>query len=141
MTTLISVLLVLASIALVLVVIVQKSKGGGLAAGFSGAHNIMGVRQSNNAIEQATWYLIATIMVLCIAYTGFDSKGNAGQNALQQQIEQKAKEQKLPTVPSAIGGGQPTQTTAQPTAPTAPATQEATSAPAAQPTAPEQPAQ
>ena len=50
MTTLISILLVLASIALVLVVIVQKSKGGGLASGFSSANNIMGVRNATDGI-------------------------------------------------------------------------------------------
>ena len=53
MTTLISILLVLASIALVLVVIVQKSKGGGLASGFSSANNIMGVRKATDGIEKA----------------------------------------------------------------------------------------
>ena len=58
MTTLISILLVLASIALVLVVIVQKSKGGGLASGFSSANNIMGVRKATDGIEKATWYLM-----------------------------------------------------------------------------------
>ena len=77
MTTLISILLVLASIALVLVVIVQKSKGGGLASGFSSANNIMGVRKATDGIEKATWYLMGTIMVLSIAYTGFLGAGHS----------------------------------------------------------------
>lgn len=121
MTTLISILLVLASIALVIVVIVQKSKGGGLAASFSGAHNIMGVRQSNNAIEKATWYLMTTIFVLCIAYTGFSGKGVSKLDSLQQKVEEKAKATQTPGLPSLGGqqGATPAPTTTTPTTPAA----------------------
>lgn len=118
MTTLISILLVLASIALVIVVIVQKSKGGGLAASFSGAHNIMGVRQSNNAIEKATWYLMTSIFVLCIAYTAFDGKGTSQIDSLQQKVEEKAKTTQTPGLPS-LGGQQGAATAPAGTAPTA----------------------
>ena len=42
---LLTVLILIASIALVLLVIVQKSKGGGLASPFASTNNIMGVRK------------------------------------------------------------------------------------------------
>lgn len=120
MTTLISILLVLASIALVLVVIVQKSKGGGLASGFSSANNIMGVRKATDGIEKATWYLMGTIMVLSIAYTGFLGAGHSESSELNKAIEQKAASSaKMP----ALGGTQaPTDPATTPAAPTAPAT-------------------
>lgn len=105
MTTLITILIVLASIALVLVVIVQKSKGGGLAAGFSSANNIVGVRKATDGIEKATWYLMGTIIVLSILSTAFSGKGYV--NSEYDALGEKAK--------------QATSTPAQPTAPQAPA--------------------
>ena len=66
MSALITVLIVLASIALTLVVLVQKSKGGGLASGFSSSNQIMGVRKTTDFIEKATWGLMGIITVLCL---------------------------------------------------------------------------
>ena len=40
----ISILILIASILLILIVLIQNSKGGGLASGFSSSNQIMGVR-------------------------------------------------------------------------------------------------
>ena len=98
MTTLISILLVLASIALVLVVIVQKSKGGGLASGFSSANNIMGVRKATDGIEKATWYLMGTIMGLSIAYTGFLRLKHGEQTDLSVSVKPRWAMTELPSL-------------------------------------------
>lgn len=119
MTTLITILLILASIALVLVVIVQKSKGGGLASGFSSANNIMGVRKATDGIEKATWYLMGTIMVLSVAYTGFLGTGTSAESSLNKAVEQKAAS--TPKIP-ALGGAQTPQSANPTTAPESPAT-------------------
>ncbi len=66
MDTLITVLAVVASIVLVLIVLVQNSKGGGLSANFSSSNQIMGVRKTTDFLEKATWGLAAFIMVLSI---------------------------------------------------------------------------
>ena len=66
MTVLISVLIFLVCIMLVLVVLVQNSKGGGLAAGFSSSNQIMGVRKTTDFLEKATWYLAIALLVLCL---------------------------------------------------------------------------
>ena len=42
----ITILILLASILMIFAVLVQKSKGGGLASGFSSSNQIMGVRKS-----------------------------------------------------------------------------------------------
>lgn len=42
----ISILILIASILLILIVLIQNSKGGGLASGFSSSNQIMGVRLS-----------------------------------------------------------------------------------------------
>ena len=66
MQTLLIVLTVIVSILLIGVVLIQKSKGGGLASNFAGSNQIMGVRRTNNFIEKATWTLAIVILFLSI---------------------------------------------------------------------------
>ena len=49
------------------IVLVQKSKGGGLASNFASSNQIMGVRKTTDFVEKATWTLAVVIMVLSIA--------------------------------------------------------------------------
>ena len=67
MIIIISILIFLASIMLIGVVLIQKSKGGGLAAGFSGYNQLGGVRKTTDFIEKLTWGLAIFICVLSIA--------------------------------------------------------------------------
>ncbi len=60
------VLTVLISILLICVILIQKSKGGGLASNFAGSNQIMGVRRTNDFIEKATWTLAIAIALLAI---------------------------------------------------------------------------
>lgn len=50
----ISILILIASILLILIVLIQNSKGGGLASGFSSSNQIMGVRKTTDFLEKAT---------------------------------------------------------------------------------------
>ncbi len=59
-------LTVIASLLMIGVVLIQKSKGGGLSSQFGGANQVMGVRRTNSFIEKTTWYLAAAIAVLAI---------------------------------------------------------------------------
>ncbi|MDE6333402.1 MAG: preprotein translocase subunit SecG [Muribaculaceae bacterium] len=65
------VLTVIVSILLIGIVLIQKSKGGGLSSQFGNASSVMGVRQTNSFLEKTTWTLAALIGVLsvCSAYT------------------------------------------------------------------------
>ena len=84
-----SVLILIASILLILIVLVQNSKGGGLASGFSSSNQIMGVRKTTDFLEKATWGLACTVLVLCIAITKFIPRQtviNQQQSEMQQQI-------------------------------------------------------
>ena len=56
-------LTVIASLLMIGVVLIQKSKGGGLSSQFGGANQVMGVRRTNSFIEKTTWYLAAIISV------------------------------------------------------------------------------
>ena len=66
MYLLISILTVIVSIILIFLVVIQNSKGGGLAAGFSSSNQVMGVRKTTDFLEKATWSLASTIVLLCI---------------------------------------------------------------------------
>lgn len=69
MHTLIIVLTVLVAILLIAVVLVQKSKGGGLSSTFAGGNQVLGVRHTNDFIEKTTWTLAGIICILSIIST------------------------------------------------------------------------
>lgn len=65
------ILTVLASILMCLIVMIQESKGGGLAADYSNNNQILGAPKTTNFIEKTTWSLaIAMIFlsVICVAF-------------------------------------------------------------------------
>ena len=62
-----AILIVIASILLIGVILIQKSKGGGLAANVNNYNQFMGVRKTTDFVEKATWGLAAFICALSIA--------------------------------------------------------------------------
>ena len=72
------VLTVIVAVLLIGIVLIQKSKGGGLSSQFGGAGNVMGVRQTNSFLEKTTWTLAALIVVLSIASAYTMPKAGAG---------------------------------------------------------------
>lgn len=91
MYTVIAILIVIASVILTLVVLVQNSKGGGLAANFAAGNQTFGVRQTADFLEKATWTLAIAIIVLCIAATAFVStRVEENNSTLIEKIEQTA---------------------------------------------------
>ncbi len=61
-----SILIVIASLLIIVAVLIQKSKGGGLASNYAGGNQIMGYRKTTDFIEKATWTLAIVICVLSI---------------------------------------------------------------------------
>lgn len=76
-----TILIVIAAILLTLLVLVQNSKGGGLAAGFASGNQVMGAPKTADFLEKATWTLVALIVVFSIAAVGFDK----GQQAAAEE--------------------------------------------------------
>lgn len=112
------VLTIMVAILLTCVVLIQKSKGGGLSSTFAGSNQIMGVRRTNNFIEKVTWTLagaLALLSVLC-TYTTSDAI------TTESRVEATAPEQNT-------GGNYDQPAAGQPAA--APAATPATPAPAA----------
>jgi preprotein translocase subunit SecG len=85
----ITILIVIAAILLTLLVLVQNSKGGGLAAGFASGNQVMGAPKTADFLEKATWTLIALIVAFSIAAVGF-SKGQQPSAEEQSAIEVEA---------------------------------------------------
>jgi len=78
MYVVIIVLTVIVAILLIGIVLIQKSKGGGLSSQFGGAGTVMGVRQTNSFLEKTTWTLAALIVVLSVASAYTMPKANKG---------------------------------------------------------------
>ena len=91
MYTLVVVLILIVSVLLGLVVLVQNSKGGGLVSNFGGANQMMGVRQTTDFLEKATWTMAGVLVVLClissITIPKHVKQGNAFDTEMRQQIE------------------------------------------------------
>lgn len=61
-----SILMVLVCALLVLVVLIQNSKGGGIQSQFGAANQIMGVKRGTEVIEKLTWGLAIGMFFLSI---------------------------------------------------------------------------
>lgn len=118
--TILAVLVILASVFLTLVVLLQNSKGGGLASNFVAGNQTFGVRQTADILEKITWGLVAFIFVIAIV-SSFVS-GNAGQagSDITDKIE-KSIEESRPQFPPV----QPQEVPATESTEAAPATESA----------------
>lgn len=76
MATILSILTILASIVLILVVLVQNSKGGGLSANFSSSNQIMGAPKTADFLEKTTWALAGVVIVLSLASSKVEGTNN-----------------------------------------------------------------
>jgi preprotein translocase subunit SecG len=90
MYVVIIVLTVLVAILLIGIVLIQKSKGGGLSSQFGGAGTMMGVRQTNSFLEKATWTLAALIAILSIISAFVMPGNNSHETAVRTTTETSA---------------------------------------------------
>jgi preprotein translocase subunit SecG len=67
MYTLFVILIVIAAVLMIGIVLIQESKGGGLASNFSSYNQIGGVRKTTDFIEKTTWGLAAAMVIISVA--------------------------------------------------------------------------
>jgi len=68
MISAITILIIICSVLLVLIILIQNPKGGGLSSSFgSGASQIMGAKNTTDFLEKATWTLAISLIVLTLA--------------------------------------------------------------------------
>ena len=107
----VSVIIIIACVIQVMIVLVQNSKGGGLAANFTSAGQSMGIRKTADFLEKSTWTLAAAILILCVVATatiprGATTERSRIENSIQNAVDPSA----IPTLPTAV----PTETPAPP---------------------------
>lgn len=81
---------IIVGILLILIVVIQNPKGGGIASNFTGANQFMGVQKTNDFVEKATWTLAGALLVLALigsfALSSGDTSGTQ-RSGLQNKIE------------------------------------------------------
>ena len=114
MYTLVTVLIFIVCVLLILIVLVQNSKGGGLASNFQSAGQVMGVRKTADFLEKATWGLAGALLFLAIVGTAFIPRNQVGeeQSRVQKQIENAVDPNQIPNFPTSA----PAATTTAPAA-------------------------
>jgi preprotein translocase subunit SecG len=89
----VSVLILIACVLMILVVLVQNSKGGGLASNFSSSNQYMGVRKTADFLEKFTWGLAIAMLVLCLLSIVVIPRGvkkGSADTELRQSIDENA---------------------------------------------------
>jgi len=95
-------IIIFLAILLILIVLVQNPKGGGLASSFSSSNQFMGVKRSADFIEKATWGLAGAIVVLSIVTSMLPNDlEEANRSRIQDQINNTAIDpERLPEYPT-----------------------------------------
>ena len=92
MYLLLVILMVIASVLMCFIVLIQNSKGGGLASGFSSSNQIMGVRKTTDFLEKATWSLAVFLVVMSVASAYvIPSVSHKGGDVILEQAQQEEK--------------------------------------------------
>jgi preprotein translocase subunit SecG len=91
MYTVITILIIVACAVLMLVVLIQNPKGGGLGQAFGGLSNqFLGVQRTTDFLEKATWVLISSIAILSIAtmfFIGAPSTTQQGEKSALENVD------------------------------------------------------
>ena len=99
--TVLTVLVLIASVLITLIVLLQNGKGGGLASNFVAGNQTFGVRQTADILEKITWGLVVFIFVLSIVTT-FSLGNKAADVDYTEKIEAEVAAPEFPAeLPSA----------------------------------------
>ncbi len=94
-----TVLIVVTCIFTILIVLVQNSKGGGLASNFSTSNQYMGVRKTADFLEKATWVLGSALIIFSLlAGITIPKAGEADNSRLQGQFDETIMDQPAQTI-------------------------------------------
>ncbi len=96
---LVSVLILITCVLLTLVVLVQNSKGGGLASNFAGSNQFMGVRKTTDFLEKSTWTLAIVLLVLSLSTIFVIPRSNQAQQVIQSEVSEQAQDLQQPVDP------------------------------------------
>lgn len=119
-----SVLTIIVCVLLVLVILIQNSKGGGIQSQYGAATQIMGVKRGTEFIEKATWGLAIALILFSVLMSPQGAGGSAGTSDENGSVTKRkaqsavaAPQQAAPVQQPAANpnaGAQPQQAPAQP---------------------------
>ncbi|PRY15723.1 preprotein translocase subunit SecG [Pontibacter ummariensis] len=96
-------IIIFVCVLLVLVVLAQNPKGGGLSSQFGGSTSqLMGVKRTGDLLEKLTWGFAITLVVLTLGtHMMLDT---AGEGQIRSINEERARQSQLPAAPGALPG-------------------------------------
>jgi preprotein translocase subunit SecG len=104
------ILIIVASVAMGLFILIQNPKGGGLAGNIAGFNSqFMGVKQTTDVLEKGTWVMAIAIALLCLSSAFFIKGGTADvkDSNIRPSTQQTAPATTAPapgtTVPAPVG--------------------------------------
>jgi preprotein translocase subunit SecG len=105
-------LIIFFAVLLVLVILAQNAKGGGLTSQFGGssASNIIGVKKTGDLLEKLTWGFVIAIMILSLTTSMMRPSNQLPSNEILENASEQAP---VTTQPSQtpIDGSTPADTT------------------------------
>ncbi len=103
MYTVLSMILIAVSVVLVIMVLLQSSKGGGLAGGITGGAGNMGqmfgTRRTADFLSRATWWLGSIILGLTVIINLFFLPGQITGDQRESIIQSTNQTPTVPTIP------------------------------------------
>jgi preprotein translocase subunit SecG len=102
---------------LILAIMVQNPKGGGLSSSFGGTQQIGGVQKTTDFLDKSTWYLgIALIVLIFLSTLSFENGGVNGSKIVDES-EISVPTTTIPSAADAKPADAPAETTPAETAP------------------------
>jgi preprotein translocase subunit SecG len=101
MYTLLSSIAIFLSLVLIIMVLLQSSKGGGLAGTFGGGGQfgtVFGTRRTADFLSKATWWLAGSLLVITIIINLFFLPGQSSVTQ-RESVIQGSGQQTVPTTP------------------------------------------
>ncbi len=97
MYTLFVILMCIVAVLMILIVLIQESKGGGLSSSFSNYNQIAGVRKTTDFVEKMTWTFAGLLVVLSIACAYVAPQATSDTSVMDNiQVEMPATMQGMP---------------------------------------------
>lgn len=79
---------IIAATLLMLVILVQNPKGGGLASNFSQGNTLFGVEKTTNVVEKITWGGALLLVVISLIAASYNSEKTKAPNRAKANTEQ-----------------------------------------------------
>lgn len=101
------ILIVLACVILGGIILIQNPKGGGLAGNVGGFSNqLMGVKQTTDALEKGTWVMAVVVGLLCLFSAVFIGRtGSSTNTRVPEKVNPTAPQQQTPPTGGALPAG------------------------------------